>query len=983
MTTAIAPAEPVAAASPPFPSLSALRSVHNDLLKRQHEGGTSPELLAAAEELVRRGRETGALLDAPDDRWSAQSALDYWAAALYRVDRREVDSTLAELDPELAPELDDALCPYVGLEAFREIQHEVFFGRSRLLADLTARLAEGRLLAVLGPSGSGKSSVVLGGLLPALKAGALPGSESWLYPSPLVPGSEPLRNLARAFLPSGAGAEAWVAGQSERLARDPEHLARLAAERGGGAPAVLVVDQFEEAFTLCEDNRVRQAFIAGLLALVRTAAPQHPQHRVVLTMRSDYEAFVTRLPDLQPFWEVGQLRVTPLSAAELREAIEKPAERVGLKLEEGVVPALLEDLLGEPAGLPLLQFTLLKLWEKREKNRVTWAAYRRLGGGRKALAKCADELYESLMFEDQQRAKRILLRMVRPDSGMEFTSSRVRRASLDQIGDDSGAIDRVLDRLVKARLVRLTPGETPGDAQVEVAHEALVRNWPALVDWLQEARTKIATRRRLEAWAADWVRLGRGHGGLLDEVQLAEAEAWLASPEAAELGHDEQLTALVRASREAVDRTHRGRRWKTILLWGLPLLLALYAIAWGLFLRELKRSEALQNAQVEVRTVKKELERLQADQASLAEKNKLAGAQLSKATAAVRRAQQTQSKAEADQRRATEQTRQAEQRLQEAERDKREAAQEVKDAHERAREAAARAEAAEQRARAELAQAEQALRVAQEKQSHALQLQKQASVTESRTAALETRTKNAEQRWKNLERELVDGGDEKRNLTIPNLLKRIQDTVKKRVELREFRKRQRPLVAGASVQSQEKKSLTGTICCLVRDAEGEYLLSRASVLAGPAGTPILQPSRDDGPLAPSRNVVADVVRTGANPNRAAAIARLRHGISINPQIPQVGRIEGIAENLAVGSKVVLVGRGSGRREGEIRRIDEDGTIITNIRPSPGDAGAPLLTPDHRLIGMLWGWSGPGRESYFAPIRPILDELKVELVTDER
>src|SRR5688500_2512792 len=122
-------AEAVAAALP-YPSISALRSVHNDLLKRQLTAGGSPELLGAAEDFVRRGRETGALLDNSDDRWSAQSALDYWAAALYRVDRREVDSTLAELDPELAPELDDALCPYVGLEAFRESRH--FFGRSRL-----------------------------------------------------------------------------------------------------------------------------------------------------------------------------------------------------------------------------------------------------------------------------------------------------------------------------------------------------------------------------------------------------------------------------------------------------------------------------------------------------------------------------------------------------------------------------------------------------------------------------------------------------------------------------------------------------------------------------------------------------------------------------------------------------------------------------------------------------------------------------------
>ncbi len=158
-----------------------------------------------------------------------------------------------------------------------------------------------------------------------------------------------------------------------------------------------MVDQFEEVFTLCDDATNRQAFIADMLALA--SAPE-PPHHVILTMRSDFENLVARLPELQPVFERGRVQVTPLSAAELREVIEAPAAQIGLKFEQGVVELLLQDILGEPAGLPLLQFTLLKLWEQRERNRITRAAYDRVGGGRLALARSADAFYQSLIPEE-------------------------------------------------------------------------------------------------------------------------------------------------------------------------------------------------------------------------------------------------------------------------------------------------------------------------------------------------------------------------------------------------------------------------------------------------------------------------------------------------------------------------------------------------------------------------------------------------------
>jgi hypothetical protein len=155
-----------------------------------------------------------------------------------------------------------------------------------------------------------------------------------------------------------------------------------------------------------------------------------------------------------------EVRVTPLSALELREAIAEPANGVGLKFEDSIIDELVRDILGEPAGLPLLQFTLLQLWRSREKNRVTWRAYRALGGAREALKRAADEFYKGLIDQDRQTAKRILLRLVRPSEGLEVTSNRVRREILHTTGEAFDQVDRVLEKLVTAGLVRLTQGET-------------------------------------------------------------------------------------------------------------------------------------------------------------------------------------------------------------------------------------------------------------------------------------------------------------------------------------------------------------------------------------------------------------------------------------------------------------------------------------------------------------------------------------------
>jgi len=578
---------PLQPALDPFPSLTALRATHASLLDTHRSQGDTADFWAKVEAFLWRGQATGALLDQEGERVGAQSLLDYWTATAYSIGRTVPNALLLSFDPTLAPEIPDAHCPYVGLAAFREGQGAYFFGRRQLIESLVAKVATDRLVAVVGPSGSGKSSIVLAGLVPALKAGAVPAaaaspaSQAWRYSTRMVPGSDPLANLARAIQPAQSidAFDVTVAAKylfaAEGMLREETYLVNLlAAEQD--RPLVLVIDQFEEIFTLCTDERLRNALIANLLALLQ---PPTPRHTVILTMRTDFESYVARLPHFQPRFEEAIVRVTPLNAAELREAIERPADLVGLKFEEGVVDGLVQDLLGEPAALPLLQFTLLKLWEHRERNRITWDAYRRLGGGRLALARSADQLYEQLIPEDQIAARRILLRLVRPGEGLEVTSNRVRRAVLYQSGEARDRVDRVLQRLIDADLLRLSPGDKADDDQVEVAHEALVRNWPRLVGWLEDERVRLRERLRLTEAAEQWLSLDRDpaallRGALLEEAQrhpdLSEVEeafvsASLAARQRAaqerEAVRERELTQARALAHEQAERANAEREW--------------------------------------------------------------------------------------------------------------------------------------------------------------------------------------------------------------------------------------------------------------------------------------------------------------------------------------------------------------------------------------------------------------------------------------
>lgn len=584
-----------------FPSLSALRNTHRRLLERRGKNGQSETYLDEVEQFLDQGVATGAFLDSRSDRWQAQNLLDYWANELYHARRQPVETVLLPFNPNLAPELDDSLCPYLGLQTFSGSQRTLFFGRATLIQEMVEKLKYGRFLAIVGPSGSGKSSVVQAGLLPQLQDGALHGSRDWRYYPPIIPGADPLASLMRVLKPKDREMGDWLAEVTAQCENDSGYLVSFIDE-ADIEPAVLLVDQFEEIFTICQDEQKRRTFIITLLNLVQ--AP-NARHTVIITMRADLESNLVQIPALQAEYEKAQVRVTAMKANELREVIEKPAELVGLKFEDNLVEELVAEVLGKPAALPLLQFTLLTLWENRDHNRVTWQAYQRIGGSGHALANSANAFYDNLSQTDQSIARQILLGIIRPTVEQRITADRLTRAPLyARINHPDAEIEQVMGKLLDARLLRLIPGTTADDDQIALAHESVVNIWPRLIGWVEESRVAQRQRLRLATTAEQWQALGRPTSVLLTGLLLEEARQYedlnelekrfMAVSEAADqreqlerearqLRELEQARTLAEAERQRAEESNRAARRLARLsaMLAVVFVLALVAAFWA------------------------------------------------------------------------------------------------------------------------------------------------------------------------------------------------------------------------------------------------------------------------------------------------------------------------------------------------------------------------------------------------------------------
>jgi transcriptional regulator with XRE-family HTH domain len=428
--------------------------------------------------------------------------------------------------------------PYKGLQAFRQEDQHDFFGRDALIDELTCALADtlrtegpgkpnARLLAILGPSGSGKSSVMMAGLLPRLLRGSVPGSEEWIYLDPMVPGAHPHESLALAL------AERFPDRSLHTIRQDLEedsarglHQLATTLTHGKNTKVLLCVDQFEELFTQTSAQAEREQFVELLVTAL--SEPRGPVI-VVLTLRADFYDRMLSSSILWPFVEHHQCGVPPMNVQELRMVIEQPARLadVHLTFEGDLVGDLLFEMQGQAEALPLLEFTLDQLFQRRCDHQLTREAYEEIGGVKGALVRQAESTYASLPSEEHRRLARVMfLRLIEPGVTEQDTTRRRAARSELILADtkDTALLGEVSEAFLRARL--LTSNTVTGTAVLEVSHEALIREWPRLAGWLHEAREDILLQQTISEDATSWQARGKPGDRLYRGSQLVEAHAW-------------------------------------------------------------------------------------------------------------------------------------------------------------------------------------------------------------------------------------------------------------------------------------------------------------------------------------------------------------------------------------------------------------------------------------------------------------------------
>ncbi|MGW2054283.1 nSTAND1 domain-containing NTPase [Streptomyces sp. NPDC001840] len=465
-------------------------------------------------------------------------------------ERADWEERWRKLSAELAPEApvpdrgtEDA--PYLGLATFGVADEERFFGRGALITELRSRLAELPLLAVFGASGAGKSSLLRAGLLPALHKESATGGGTWRTVL-LTPGDHPVQELA-IHLANLLRVPASVLHDTVR--DSPESLRitvrQIVADHPGPAQVLILVDQFEEIFTLCQDAGERRRFIELLLAVTG-----EPAVRVVLGIRADFYARCAEHDGLVQALDGHQLLIGPMDATDLRQVVTGPARRAGIKVEPELVETVVAEAQNRPGALPLVSHALLETWRRRRGAALTAAAYRAAGGVHGAIAQSAEAAYGELDTAQQRIAEEMVLRLVAPGDGTEATRCR---APLGELlgGPDSAAVSAVLDRLIAARLV------TSDSQGVTIAHEAVIRKWPRLRSWLAENEELLRAQRRLTVDAREWDQHGRDTGFLYRGARLA----WWDGRETARFNTTE--SAFLEAARRVEAQARAGVRRRT------------------------------------------------------------------------------------------------------------------------------------------------------------------------------------------------------------------------------------------------------------------------------------------------------------------------------------------------------------------------------------------------------------------------------------
>ncbi|NEO55747.1 MAG: ATP-binding protein, partial [Okeania sp. SIO3B5] len=417
-------------------------------------------------------------------------------------------------------------CPYRGLFSFSPSDAEFFFGREVFVEKLFAATKTRNFIALSGASGSGKSSVVLAGLVPKLLQGG-----NWVF-THFRPGTDPFYALAQALIPLlraelDATQQIMQARQlTQSFASGSLLLKDVFAQIKKNYPnyrVLVIADQFEELYTLCSDEPTRRQFLDTLLKPFQFLEKSASSTVLVTILRADFLGNALSYPPLADILRKSNFLLSPMNSEELREVIEKPAQNLGVSFEYGLVERIIKDVQQEPGNLPLLEFALTELWQKRTQYKLTHSAYEEIGEISGALTRYADEKYDRLSEQKKEQARRIFLQLVRPGIGNEDT----RRVATKEEFQESDW--KLVQKLADARLVMTNRSVVAGQEQesVEVIHEALISNWGQLKQWMETDREFRVWQEQLRIGILKWQETGRDQTALLQGVQLAEAEDWL------------------------------------------------------------------------------------------------------------------------------------------------------------------------------------------------------------------------------------------------------------------------------------------------------------------------------------------------------------------------------------------------------------------------------------------------------------------------
>jgi serine/threonine protein kinase len=444
---------------------------------------------------------------------------------LYTGIERRIAAALGVLKPETGES------PYMGLRYFDTSDAALFYGRETLTDELLARMQKESCLAIVGASGSGKSSVARAGLIPAWKAATMGMVHV------IVPTAHPLESLAASLTRQSESVTA-TSTLIDDLMTDTRSLrlyVRKMLSGSGVSNLLLVIDQFEEAFTLCKDPTERKAFIENLLSLTDEDA-EYTVARVVITLRADFYHHCAEYEGLRLMLEKHQVYIGTLTTDELREAITAPAEKNGWDFQPGLVDLILADVGTEPGALPLLSHALLETWKRRQGRTLTLQGYHEAGGVKKAITQTAESVYDKLSPAEQTVARNIFLRLTEVGQGVQNTRRRVKLDDLAPAKEQE-VVARVLKTLTDARLV------TAEQDSAEVAHEALIREWGTLRKWLDQDRSFLLWQQRLQDAMHQWETSGHSEDEGLRGALLRESEMWL-QERRADLNQAEQVFIL-------------------------------------------------------------------------------------------------------------------------------------------------------------------------------------------------------------------------------------------------------------------------------------------------------------------------------------------------------------------------------------------------------------------------------------------------------